>query len=83
MQDIIENYINKLTKEDIIKYAKSNNLTVSNKEIDFIYTFIKTNYKSILNNPNNFNISNYQDKFSKENYLFINNLINKYRKLLK
>ena len=52
MNNIISNYVERLTKEDIIKFANMNNLSVSDSEIDFVYTFIKRNYKSVLNNTN-------------------------------
>ena len=83
MNILIEKYINKLTKEDIIKFAKLNNLKASNEEIDFIYIFIKNNYKSVLNDPKSFDISLYKNKFSNDNYIFINKLINKYIKYIK
>ena len=71
MNNIISNYVERLTKEDIIKFANMNNLSVSDSEIDFVYTFIKRNYKNVLNNPNSLNLSLYRDKFSEDNYLFL------------
>lgn len=83
MNNIINNYVERLTKEDIIKFANMNNLRVTDNEINFVYSFIKNNYKTVLNNPNSFNLSLYRDKFSEDNYLFLDNLINKYKKMLK
>lgn len=83
MNNIISNYVERLTKEDIIKFANMNNLSVSDSEIDFVYTFIKRNYKSVLNNPNSFNLSLYREKFSEDNYLFLENLIKKYKNFIK
>lgn len=83
MINIIEKYINNLTKEDIIKFATNNNLTITNEEINFVYSFIKCNYKDILANPDSFDITIYKNKFSENNYNFINNLIKKYIKYLK
>lgn len=80
MTNIIENFIINLTKEDIINFAKKNNLKVSNHEVDFVYSFIKGNYKQVLKNPNSFDVSLYKNEFSNENYLFLNNLINKYKR---
>ena len=83
MNNIISNYVERLTKEDIIKFANMNNLSVSDSEIDFVYTFIKRNYKNVLNNPNSLNLSLYRDKFSEDNYLFLENLIKKYKNFIK
>lgn len=83
MINLITNYINKLTKEDIINFAKKNNLNPSEKEIDFVYTFIKSNYKSVINNPSSLDITPYKNNFTEENYLFLNNLINKYKNILR
>ncbi|MBO5475778.1 MAG: DUF2624 family protein [Bacilli bacterium] len=83
MNNIISNYVERLTKEDIIKFANMNNLSVSDSEIDFVYTFIKRNYKNVLNNPNSFNLSLYREKFSEDNYLFLENLIKKYKNFIK
>lgn len=82
MYNIIENYVSKLTKEDIIKYANKNNLTLSNNELNFIYNFIKDNYKDVMKNPNKYDISDYKSIFSEENYIFISNIINKYKRMV-
>lgn len=83
MNYLIEAYVNKLTKQDILNFASKNNLNVTNEELDFVYKFIKYNYKTVLNNPNSFNLSNYKNNFSSENYNFINSLISKYIKFIK
>lgn len=83
MKNLIETYINKLTKQDILNFASKNNLKVTDEELDFVYNFIKYNYKTVLNNPNSFNLSNYKNNFSSENYNFINSLISKYIKFIK
>lgn len=82
MSNIIENSILNLKKEDVIKFANKNNLKVTDHEIDFVYSFIKSNYKQVLKNPNSFDLAIYKNNFSNENYLFLNNLINKYKRFL-
>lgn len=82
MHNLIINYINQLKKEDIIAFAKKNNLTVTNKEIDFIYSFIKNNHEEVLKNPQSFDITPYKGEFSNDNYLFLKNLIDKYKKMI-
>lgn len=82
MLNVIKNYISIMKKEDILKFANKNNLTVTSGELDFVYTFIKNNYEFYLKNPGSLDISKYKDKFSKENYEFLNNLINKYKRMI-
>ncbi len=82
MSNIIENFIINLKKDDILKFANKNNLKTTDKEIDFVYSFIKSNYKQVLNNPTSFSLAPYKNNFSNENYIFLNNLINKYRRFL-
>lgn len=47
----IERYIKKIQKEDIYKYALSQGITLTNKELDILYTYLKMNYKSFLTTP--------------------------------
>ena len=82
MLNLIEPYINNMSKSDINNFALKNNINLNNNELDFIYNFIKTRYKEILNNPNNFSLSRYKNNFSNENFVKINGLINRYKMLL-
>lgn len=82
MYNIVSTYVNKMKKEDIINFANKNNLVFTNEEIDFVYNFIKENYSHYLKFPNEFDITEYKDKFSKNNYIFISNLINKYKRMI-
>lgn len=82
MNNLVSNYVKIMKKEDIIAFARKNHLIVSDQEINFVYNFIKNNYQTYLNNPNSFDLSQYKDKFSKENYDFLNNLINKYKRMI-
>lgn len=50
---IINKYINKLTKEDINKFALSQNIKLTNEELNIIYNHIKNDYQEFLTqNPN-------------------------------
>lgn len=82
MLNIIEPYINNITKSDINSFAVKNNINLSNNELEFIYNFIKTKYKEVLSNPNNFSLTKYKNNFSNENFVKINGLINHYKMLL-
>ena len=82
MLNIIEPYINNITKNDINSFALKNNINLNNNELEFIYNFIKTRYKEVLNNPNNFSLTKYKNNFSNENFVKINGLINRYKMIL-
>lgn len=82
MINLIEPYIKNISKEDITTFALKNNIRLNNNELDFMYNFIKTKYKDILSNPNNFNLVKYKNNFSNENFIKINAIVNKYKMLL-
>ena len=83
MNYIIEKYINNLKKEDILNYANKNNISLTNKETIFIYDYIKTNYKNILNDPNLLDLNLIKSNTSDNTYNFILKLINEYSYILK
>lgn len=79
IKNLIINYIKNLNISDINTFALNNNIYLNNEELVFIYNYIKNNYNFLIDNPNNFNLLKYKDKFSNENYIKINNLINEYK----
>ena len=82
MLNLIEPYINNISKNDINNFALKNNINLNSNELDFIYNFIKTRYKDVLNNPTNFNLVKYKQNFSNENFIKINAIVNRYKMLL-
>lgn len=46
---LIINYIKKITKQDIKRYALINNIELSPDELDIIYYYIKNKYQQFLN----------------------------------
>jgi len=82
MLNLIEPYINNISKEDINNFALKNNINLNNNELEFIYNFIKTRYKDVLNNPSSFNLVKYKQNFSNENFIKINAIVNRYKMLL-
>lgn len=82
MINMIESYINKLTKHDVNSFAIKNNINLTSSELDFTYTFIKNNYKEVLNNKNNFNFNKYRSNFSEDSFNKIKILIDKYSSYL-
>ena len=78
MNKIIERYINNLTKDKVNEFAISKNIELDDNELDFTYNFIKKNYQTILSNPSLLNMNSYKNKFSSENFIKINKLIDEY-----
>ncbi len=78
MYNIIERYMNKLTKEDINNFALKNNIFLNEEELDFTYIFVKKNWQTVIANPSSLNLDRYQDKFSEENLIKIKKLFKEY-----
>ncbi len=76
--NIIDLYIRNMSKSNVLDFAYKNNIILSEEETNFVYNFIKNNYKEVIKNKNNFNLSTYKEKFSSENYTKIEKLIKKY-----
>lgn len=80
-KSLIKEYINKLKKEDIIKYIEKNNFQVSDKEIDTIYFYIKNYWEDIFDNK-----KEVWDKISHDvspqTFMIIQNLYQKYKKFI-
>ena len=71
MEKMINSYVNKLTKNDIIKFADKNNITLTKDEIDIIFNTIKKDWQALLHNPNKV-FNNIKSKVSLNTY---NNII--------
>ncbi len=65
---------------DLNNLAVKHDIYLNNKELNNAYKLIKDNYLNIIDNPNNYDINNYKDYFTNDNYIKINNLINEYKK---
>lgn len=78
MFNIISLYLNKLTIEDVSKFALSKNVLLSNEELSFTYNFIKKNGLSILKNPTIFDINRYSKYYSSENFIKVKQIYNEY-----
>lgn len=78
MYNIIEIYINKLTKDDVLKFSQEKGANLSSEELDFTYNFIKKNWQDVIKNPSIFNIDRYQNKYSPENFKKIKQVFNEY-----
>ena len=75
---IIYKYMEKITKDDIKKYAIREETNLSNNELDLIYAYIKKYPKRILNEPMEV-IDEIKDDLSVEVYNKLMDLYQKYK----
>lgn len=75
---LIYEYINRLTREDIVKFCNIKDIHVSNSERDIIYNYIKRDYKRFFNNPNAV-LEEIKSKVSCNTFNVIIDLYNKYK----
>ena len=78
MFNIIERYMERITKEDVRQFALKKDCHLSEEELDFTYTFIKKNWKDIIKNPQVFNIDRYKERFSEENFKKVKQVYTEY-----
>lgn len=77
MKDKVKNYINKMTKDDIINFAKKNNTSLTNDELNYIYNKLKTSFDSIYNNPKTF-MNDLKRVLDNKNYQIVETYYKKY-----
>lgn len=75
MFQLIKNYVNKMTREDVANFTRKHDIYLNDEEIDFSYRFIKKNYEALYANPN-VDLSKYKCHYTEENYNKLMKLIN-------
>ena len=80
-RNLIMNYAKNLTKEDIDSFVKTNNIEVSEKDIDTIYNHIKTYYQVFFDDPIKY-IKMLKGKISDDIYYQILMVYDKYKSYL-
>lgn len=68
MFNLVERFMNTLSKEQVNSFALSKNVHFNEDELDFTYNFVKKNWRSIVSNPTLLNLERYQDKYTPENF---------------
>lgn len=81
MYKLIEHYINKLTKEDIIDFSIKNDIILNNDELIYLYKIIKEKYKILLNGDTSI-FNEIKDNININTYNKIIELYNKYKNYL-
>ena len=71
---LIENYISKLTFEDILNYAVKEGITLTNEEIKIVDNYLKKNWRTLLyGNPKGI-LDELKFKLAKDSYQKIETL---------
>lgn len=87
LYNLVESTINKLSLNDIFTFASKINIKLSNEEAQFILSFLRSNWYSLLKNQDISILDKYKDNFSPENFRKIkDNLLlykNKYGRLFR
>ncbi len=83
MNNLIKNYISKLTKEQVTSFALMNNIVLSEDELNFTYSFIKKHGEEVIKDYNNFDIDQYQNYYTKDNFVKIKKLFKEYSEKFK
>ena len=76
---LIENYLSKLTKDDVILLAFKNNIILSPNEVDYLYKTIKNKYQILLSNNYEIIFKEANDYLKKDNIKKLYNLYLDYR----
>ena len=48
MRILIEQYINRLEKQDVVSFGEKNGIILNEKELDTVFNHIKNNWKTII-----------------------------------
>ena len=78
---LIYEYINRLKREDIVKFCNIKGINVTENEIDVVYDYIKNDYKRFFNSPN-IVLEEVKSKVSDNAYRIIMELYEKYQKFI-
>lgn len=78
-EKMIEKYINKLTKEDILKFSYTQNVKLTHEELDIIYFYIKEYWRQIVKSDPTSIFMELKEKLSTNVYNKMIELYNKYK----
>ncbi len=80
MEEMIKEYIKNIDEYTIEKYAKSNDINLSDDEVKIIYLYVKNYwYEFYKGNPENL-FKELEEQLSQENYQKLLKLYDKYKK---
>lgn len=80
-KQLLKIYIEKLKKEEVIKYIENNNYRVSDKEIDIIYFYIKNYWEDFYDDKEEI-WKKLKNDVTNDTYIEIMKLYQKYKKFI-
>ena len=78
---IIYQYMNKISKDDIVNYGLKQNINLSNSDVEIIYYYIKKDYQRLFDNTEDI-LLEIRDKISNNAYKKILELYDKYKYII-
>ena len=75
----IQNYVKKLTKNDIISFCNKESIKLTEEELNIIYLYIKNYWKEFLKNDPSVIFNELKSKLNTNTYNKMINLYNKYK----
>ena len=79
-ENLIKEHISKLTINDINKFAKENNIFLTNEELNNIYNIVKNNWKELVYGDSNLIFESNRLKVNHNNYNKIKELFDFFKK---
>lgn len=85
-EKLIQKYVDIITKDDIVKFARNNNVDLNCNEVDIIYKAIKNEWKTIVYDDYHSVLNKYKNNFTVDKLNKMEQLIvlykDKYRNLI-
>lgn len=76
---LLKEYINRITKKDIVNFASKENISLNNDELDIIYYYVKNHYKTFIYGNSRSILNEIKEKVRPETYQKIEMLYEKYK----
>lgn len=80
IENLIKEHINKLTVNDIDRFAKENNIILSDEELNNIFIIVKNDWHDLIYGNSEMIFTNNRSKVSDCNYEKIKELFNFFKK---
>lgn len=80
IENLIREHVSKLTKDDVDKFGKDNNIFLNSNELDTVYNIVKNNWRELVYGDYNSIFENNRSKVSNESYTKIRDLFDFFRK---
>ena len=80
IENLIKQHISKLTIDDIDKFAKENNIFLTNEELNNVYNIVKSDWEKLVYGDSNSVFESNRSKVDNNNYNKIKELFDFFKK---